>query len=93
MEHSEFLTAIRQLDAAAKILVKAAPQDWQFDAFQLLAFFRRYDNPGPGLKAAATSDVELFACTAQAALTMAGRNEFAASHALLEQARSLLLTT
>lgn len=50
MEHSEFLTAIRQLDAAAKILVKAFPQDREFDAFQLLAFFRRYDNPGPGLR-------------------------------------------
>lgn len=93
MERSEFVTTIRQLDAAAEILVKAGPQDWQFDAFQLLAFFRRYDNPGPGLEAVVTSDNELFARTAQAALTKGGRNEFAASHALLEQARSLLLTT
>jgi hypothetical protein len=93
MERSEFVTAIRQLDAAAEILAKAGPQDWEFDAFRLLAFFRQYDNLGPGLEAFVTSDDELFARTAQAALTMAGRNEFAASHALLEQARSLLLAT
>ncbi len=93
MERSEFETAIRQLNAAAEILAKAGPQDWKFDAFQLLAFFRRYDNPGPGLEAVVTSDDELFARTAHAALTMAGRNEFAASHALLEQARSLLPAT
>jgi hypothetical protein len=93
MERSEFVTAIRQLDAAAQILAKAGPRDSEFDAFQLLAFFRRYDNVSPGLEASVTSDDELFARTAQAALTMAGRNEFAASHALLEQARSLLLAT
>ena len=93
MERSEFVTAIRQLDAAAQILAKAGPRDSEFDAFQLLAFFRRYDDVGPGLEAVVTSDDELFARTAQAALTMAGRNEFAASHALLEQARSLLLAT
>jgi hypothetical protein len=92
MERSEFATAIRQLGAAAEILAKAGPQDWQFDAFQLLGFFQRYDKPGLGLEAVATSDDELFARTAQAALTMAGRNEFAASHALLAQARSLFPT-
>jgi hypothetical protein len=51
----------------------------------MLAFFRQYDRLGPRVAAVASSDDEL-----QAALTMAGRNEFAASHALLEQARSLL---
>jgi hypothetical protein len=90
MERAEFLTAARQLAAAAEILAKAGPEDWRFDAFQMLAFFRRYDDPGSGAHPLATSNDELFARTGHAALTMAGRNEFAASLALLEQARSLL---
>lgn len=91
MESAEFLAAIRQLTAAADILAKAGPLDHQFDACQLLAFFRRYDHPGSS--ASATSHDELFARTGHAALTMAGRNEFAASLALLKQARSLLPAT
>lgn len=93
MERAEFLAATRQLAAAAEILAKAGPQDWRSDAFQMLAFFRRYDQPGAGSNAVVTSDDDLFARTGHAALTMAGRNEFAASHALLEQARSLLPAT
>ncbi|CAE6732223.1 hypothetical protein [Paraburkholderia domus] len=93
MERSAFLAATRQLAAAAEILAKAGPEDWRFDAFQTLAFFRRYDNPGPSLNAVATSDDELFARTGHAALTLAGRNEFAAAHELLKQARSLLPAT
>lgn len=93
MERSEFLAVTRQLAAAAELLAKAGPEDWRFDAFQMLAFFRRYDQPGSGSNAVATSNDELFARTGHAALTMAGRNEFAASHALLEQARSLLPAT
>jgi hypothetical protein len=93
MDRSEFIAATRQLAAAAEILAKVGPQDWRFDAFQMLAFFRRYDHPGLGLNAVATSDDELFARTGHAALTMAGRNEFAASYALLKQARSLLPAT
>lgn len=93
MERSEFLAATRQLAAAAEILAKAGPPALQFDAFQMLAFFRRYDQPGAGMNAVATSNDALFASTGHAALTMAGRNEFAASHALLEQARLLLAAT
>jgi hypothetical protein len=85
MDRTEFLQATRQLAAAADILAKAGPEDSRFDASQMLAFFRQYDRLGPRVAAVASSDDEL-----QAALTMAGRNEFAASHALLEQARSLL---
>ena len=90
MNRSEFLQATRQLAAAAELLAKAGPQESRFDAFELLAFFRGYDHPGPELNVAATSDDELFVRTGHAALTMAGRNEFAASHALLKQAQSLL---
>ncbi|ANB76843.1 hypothetical protein [Paraburkholderia phytofirmans] len=93
MERAEFLAATRQLVAAAEILAKAGPQDWRSDAFQMLAFFRQYDHPGAGSNAVATSDDALFARTGHAALTMAGRNEFAASHALLKQAQALLSAT
>lgn len=93
MELSEFLVATRQLAAAAEILANAGPQNLRFDAFQMLAFLRRFDQLGLGLSAVETSDDELFARTGDAALTMAGRNEFAASHALLKQARSLLPAT
>jgi hypothetical protein len=64
-----------------------------FDDVQVADDIRRYDHPGLGLNAVATSDDELFARTGHAALTMAGRSEFAASHALLKQARSLLPAT
>jgi hypothetical protein len=93
MERSEFLAATRQLAAAAELLAKAGPEDGRSDAFQMLAFFRRYDHPGVGLNALATSDDALFAQTGHAALTMAGRNEFAAAYALLKQARSLFPAT
>lgn len=90
MERAEFLAATRQLAAAAEILARAGPQNLQSDAFQMLAFFRQYEHTGPALNAPATSDDALFTSTGHAALTMAGRNEFAASHALLKQAQALL---
>ena len=93
MKRSDFFAAIHQLGAAADILARNGPQEWQLDAFKLLSVFRRYDQSNLGLRPAVTSDDELFMRTAQAALTMAGRNEFAASHALLEQAISLLPVT
>ena len=93
MERSTFLAASRKLTAAAEILATVGPQDWRSDAFQMLAFFRQFDQVGSALDAVETSDDELFARTGDAALTMAGRNEFAASHALLQQARSLLSAT
>lgn len=93
MDRTEFLQTTQQLIAAAEILATAGPKDSRSGASQMLEFFRRYDRPGPESSAVATSDDDLFARTGQAALTMAGRNEFAASHALLEQARSLLTAT
>ncbi len=93
MNRSEFLQATRQLAAAAEILAKAGPEDSRFDALRMLEFFRRCDRCGTGLNVVATSDDELFSRTGHAALTMAGRNEFAASHALLKQAQSLLPAT
>ncbi|MGX7002269.1 hypothetical protein [Caballeronia sp. KNU42] len=93
MKHSDFFAAIQQLCAAADILSRQGPQEWQLDAFRLLSVFRRYNQSNPGLQPSVAFDDELFMQTAQAALTMAGRNEFAASHALLQQANSLLPPT
>ena len=93
MKRSDFFAAIQQLGAAADILTKNGPQEWQLDAFKLLSVFRRYDQSNLTFQPAVTSDDELFMRTAEAALTMAGRNEFAASRALLEQAISLLPVT
>lgn len=93
MKRSDFFVAIQQLGAAADILSKNSPQERRLDAFKLLSVFRRYDQSNLGLLPAVTSDDELFMRTAEAALTMAGRNEFAASHALLDQATSLLPAT
>jgi hypothetical protein len=91
MDRSEFLLVTRQLAAAAQILATTGPKDRRADALQMLELFRRYDQIGAGSHVVATSDDESFAQTGHAALTMAGRNEFEASHALLQQAKSLLI--
>jgi hypothetical protein len=83
MDRSEFLLVTQQLAAAAKILATVGPQDLRADALRMLELFRRYDQIGTASHVVATSNDELFARTGHAALTMAGRNEFAASHALL----------
>jgi hypothetical protein len=93
LDRTEFLLATRQLAAAAELLAKAGPENLQIDALQMLALFRKHEYLSRDLSAVATNDDELFARTGQAALTMAGRKEFAASHALLRQARSLLPST
>ncbi|CAB3773773.1 hypothetical protein [Paraburkholderia humisilvae] len=91
MEHSDFLNALHQLAAAADILAKAGPEAMRTDAIELQAVFRKHDEPDSAIELNdVTFDDRLFVQTAQAALTLAGRNEFAASRALLEQARSLL---
>lgn len=43
MERSGFLAATRQLAAAAEILARAGPRDGRSDAFQVPAFFRRFE--------------------------------------------------
>jgi hypothetical protein len=90
MEHLDFAAAIRQLSAAADLLASKGPQEWRLDAFGSIAVFRRYDPSRPASQRLVTSNDALFIQTAAAALTMAGRNEFAASHALIAQACSLL---
>ncbi|CAB3751215.1 hypothetical protein [Paraburkholderia solisilvae] len=93
MEHADFVAALRQLAAAAEMLATNGPENMREDAFECHAFFRRFEQPGVGIERGnATSDDALFVQTAHAALTMAGRNEYAASRALLQQAQSLLLT-
>jgi hypothetical protein len=91
MERNEFVAALRQLIAAAELLARAGPDDMRADGLRLLAYFRQFDEPSDGREQTSVKfDEALFAQTAHAALALVGRNEFAASRALLEQARSLL---
>jgi hypothetical protein len=91
MERIDFFAALRQLSAAAEILAKAGPDNMHADAVRLLAFFRTFDESGSRVERAVSAfNGALFVQTAQAALALVGRNEFAAARALLEQAQSLL---
>jgi hypothetical protein len=91
MKRIDFLAALRQLSAAAEILAKAGPDNLRADAVRLLAFFRTFDESGARAEQAGEAfNDALFVQTAQAALALVGRNEFAAVHALLEQAKMLL---
>jgi hypothetical protein len=91
LNRAAFLLAVRQLAAAAELLASTGPEDFRIDALQMLALFRRQEQLGAVSGAAATRNDDLFASTGQAALTLVGRHEFAASHALLKQAQSLLV--
>ncbi|BAO91199.1 hypothetical protein [Caballeronia cordobensis] len=84
MEQTDFESALTQLTGAAELLAAGASDDLRAQAFEMLAFFRLRQG-----RAAAVSNDELFRDTAMAALTMAGRKEFLAAAALLEQARGL----
>jgi hypothetical protein len=87
MERADFESALTQLISAAELIAGATSDDVRAQAFDMLAFFRlRQGRPG----ATATSNDELFRDTAIAALTMAGRKEYLAAAALLDQARGLL---
>jgi hypothetical protein len=91
MQRIDFVTALRQLSAAAEILAKAGPDDMRADAVRLLAFFRTFNESDDRVEYAGEAfNDALFVQTAQAALALVGRNEFAAARALLEQAQSLL---
>jgi hypothetical protein len=92
MESSEFETALDQLIGASELVAAGESNEdgARLGALQTLAFFRlrRTRLSDPAMRA--TSDDALFKDTAIAALTMAGRKQYLASAALLEQARSLL---
>lgn len=90
MERSEFEYAIGQLAAAGELLSNGGPEDTRMDGFQRLAFFRLQASNARLVSSVHTSDDELFSSTAQAALLMAGKKEFLAAAALLDQARALL---
>jgi hypothetical protein len=85
MERADYESALTQLTSAAELIAAGAGADERAQAFEMLAFFRLRQG-----RAAETSNDELFKDTAIAALTMAGRKEFLAAGALLEQARGLL---
>ena len=90
MERSDYEQAIAQLTGAAELVAAGVPEDQRAQAFEMLAFIRLVRGRVETAGVPRISDDELFKDTAIAALTMAGRKEFLASAALLEQARGLL---
>nr|WP_284505739.1 hypothetical protein [Caballeronia sp. INDeC2] len=89
MEGADFEGALAQLTGAAELVAAGVSADRRVQAFEMLAFFRLRQARAGESRAPFTSDDELFKDTAIAALTMAGRKQFLAAAALLEQARGL----
>lgn len=92
MEQADYESALAQLTGAAEVVAAGVSGDHRAQAFEMLAFFRLRQARAGESRAPVTSDDELFKDTAIAALTMAGRKEFLAASALLEQARGLSLS-
>ncbi|WP_250469593.1 MULTISPECIES: hypothetical protein [unclassified Caballeronia] len=90
MNRTEYEQALAQLVGAAELVVSGMPEDQKMSAFQSLAFFRLRQHRLIETTTPLISNDELFKDSAMAALTMAGRKEFLAAAALLEQARSLM---
>jgi hypothetical protein len=90
MDRSEFEHAIGQLTAAAELLARGGTEESRMNAFQLLGFFRLQAATARLVSTVHTANDELFGSTAQAALLMAGRKEFSAAAALLDQAHEVL---
>lgn len=90
MDHAQHESAINQLTAAAKLVAAGLSGTQGIDALEMLAFFRLRQQRVGGHGVCRTSNDELFLQTATAALTLAGRAEFLAAAALLDQARTLL---
>jgi hypothetical protein len=89
MDRSDFTQSLAQLVSAAELTAAGVPQDQRMMAFEALSFFRLRQNRIGG--STGTSNDDLFKDSAIAALTMAGRKEYLAALALIDQARGLLL--
>ncbi|KMZ11382.1 hypothetical protein BHUM_06004 [Candidatus Burkholderia humilis] len=84
MNRTDFDQSLTQLISAAELIAAGVPQDQRMAVFEALSFFRLRKN-----RIGATTDTsndELFKDSAIAALTMAGRKEYLAALALLDQA-------
>ncbi|WP_321797253.1 hypothetical protein [Caballeronia sp. J97] len=90
MERADYESALAQLTGTAELVAAGADEDARAQAFEMLAFFRLRQARVGESGALVTSNDALFRDTAIAALTMAGRKEFLAAAALLEQARGLM---
>ncbi|TCF97599.1 hypothetical protein BZM26_30425 [Paraburkholderia strydomiana] len=90
MDQARYEDAISRLIAAAELLVSGASEEQRLDAFGVLAFFQLRRTRVAQQGVPRISNEELFARTATAALTMAGRKELLAASALLDQARTLV---
>ncbi|WP_036025650.1 hypothetical protein [Paraburkholderia dilworthii] len=90
MDQARYEDAINRLIAAAELVVAGASEEQRLDALGMLAFFRLRRTRIAEQDLPRILNEELFAQTATAALTMAGRKELLAASALLEQARTLV---
>lgn len=90
MERTDYERAITQLQAAAELAVSGLPEDQRMNVMEALAFFRLRQGRIGESTVPLTSNDELFKDSAIAALTLAGRKEFLAAIALLDQARAML---
>jgi len=90
MERADYESAMNQLTGAAELVASGVPDEARAQAFETVAFYRLRQGRIGETRAPFTSNDELFKDTAMAALTMAGRKEFLAAAALLDQARGLL---
>jgi hypothetical protein len=90
MNQEDYQAAIDQLAGAADLVAAGVPPEQRMMASHMRAFFGMRQRRPHETTAPRTSNDELFRDTAKAALEMAGRHEFIAAAALLEQAQSLL---
>ncbi|CAB3801554.1 hypothetical protein LMG28688_05377 [Paraburkholderia caffeinitolerans] len=90
MDQATYEGAINRLIAAAELVASGASQEQRLNALQMVAFFRLRQASFGTQGVPRISNEELFNETATAALTMAGRKEFLAAAALLDQARTLV---
>ncbi|WP_277185327.1 hypothetical protein [Caballeronia sp. BR00000012568055] len=90
MEQEDYETAIRQLRAAAELVAAGVSENERMNAQGVRAFFMMKEARVHEANRTQTSNDDLFRATASAALEMAGRKEYLAAAALLEQARSLI---
>lgn len=90
MDQTEYQRALDQLTGAAKLVSSGLSDAQRLYALQMLAFFQLRQGRLQEHDTRRTSNDDLFRQTAIAALTLAGRAEYLAAAALLDQARTLL---
>jgi hypothetical protein len=92
MDKEDFDRALAQLSAAADLIAAGISGPEKMSALQMRAFFRLQQARAQESIERHTVDQALFKSIASTALTMAVQELYMTAFALLEEARSLLLT-